>query len=172
MKTKDSLLSVFLLMLIFIVILYGFYELGGCYMSKCECFVNWVIFIILVLILVLVGVLGCKCIFGEKKCSKSLNIVYVSEEKISRLPDEIDDYTIISKKTDKVKKNKKNVLVLNNVILHKKMFKDINNVDKIYIFGDEIIADSDFFEDIKGKIVCIIGDKDYILKIKQIENKE
>ena len=52
------------------------------------------------------------------------------------------------------------------------MFKDINNVDKIYIFGDEIIADSDFFEDIKGKIVYIIGDKDYILKIKQIENKE
>ena len=52
------------------------------------------------------------------------------------------------------------------------MFKDINNVDKNYIFGDEIIADSDFFEDIKGKIVCIIGDKDYILKIKQIENKE
>lgn len=51
------------------------------------------------------------------------------------------------------------------------MFKDINNVDKIYIFGDEIIADSDFFEDIKGKIVWIIGDKDYILKIKQIKTK-
>lgn len=171
MEKKDLMTNIFFCLMLFIIILFGCYEIGECFMSKCECLVKCVIFGILVLILFLVGVLGFKCIFGEKNCSKSINIVYVSEEKIGRLPDKIDDYTIISKETDKVKKDKKNVIVLNNVILHKKMFKDINNVEKIYIFGDEIIVDSDFFEDIKGKIVCIIGDKDYILEKTQIESK-
>lgn len=170
MEKKDLITNIFFCLMLFMIISFGCYEIGGCCMSKYESVVNCVIFIILALILVLVGVLGFKCIFGEKNCSKSINIVYVSEEKISRLPDEIDDYTIISKETDKVKKDKKKVIVLNNVILHKKMFEDINNVEKIYIFGDEIIVDSDFFEDIKGKI-CIIGDKDYILKKTQIESK-
>lgn len=141
MENKDLITIIFFCFMLSMIVLFGCYKIGEC------------------------------CILCEKNCSKSINIVYVSEEKISRLPNEIDDYTIISKKTDKVKKNKKNVIVLNNVILHKKMFKDINNVEKIYIFGDKVIADSDFFEDTKDKIVCIIGDNDYILKIKQIKSK-
>ena len=97
MCKKDLSLNIFLLLAIFCIVLYGFFELGGCYMSKCEGLVNCVIFIILALILFLVGVLGCKCIFCEKKCSCDMNILYVSEGKFYLNSTELEDVYIISK---------------------------------------------------------------------------
>ena len=170
MKTKDSLLSVFLLMLIFIVILYGFYELGGCYMSKCECFVNWVVFIILALILFLVGILGWKCIFCEKKCSCDMNILYVSEGKFYLNSTELEDVYIISKKSNVVPKDNKNVFVVNDITLENTMFEDLGKIENIYILSTKPTITADLFEKIKDKIKYISSDKQ-ILQIVFVDSK-
>lgn len=159
MCKKDLSLNIFLLLAIFCIVLYGFFELVGCCMCKCEGFVNCVIFIILVLILVLVGVLGCKCIFCEKKCSCDMNILYVSEGKFYLNSTELEDVYIISKKSNVVPKDKKNVIVVNDITLENTMFEDLEKIENIYILSTKPTITADLFEKIKDKIKYISSDK-------------
>lgn len=159
MCKKELSLNIFFILAIFCIVLYGFFELGGCCMSKCECFVNLVIFIILVLILFLVVVLGCKCIFGEEKCSKDINVLYVSEGKFYLNSTELEDVYIISKKLNVVPKDKKNVIVVNDITLENTMFEDLEKIENIYILSTKPTITADLFEKIKDKIKYISSDK-------------
>lgn len=159
MCKKELSLNIFLLLAIFCIVLYGFFELGGCCMSKCEGLVNCIIFIILVLILVLVGILGCKCIFCEKKSSCDMNILYVSEGKFYLNSTELEDVYIISKKSNVVPKDKKNVIVVNDITLENTMFEDLEKIENIYILSTKPTITADLFEKIKDIIKYISRDK-------------
>ena len=174
MKTKDSLLSVFLLMLIFIVILYGFYELGGCYMCLGYKITAFVFFCLLVVALIIGW--GISIFSNVNACNS--NIMYISSGEVYVNSKKVENVFIISDEKDVVQNGKKNIVVLKNVTLKKSMFaenensfkKNIENIKNIYFLSEKPSIESELYESIKKKIKYISSDKQ-ILQIVFVDSK-
>ena len=157
MKTKDSLLSVFLLMLIFIVILYGFYELGGCVMCLGYKITAFVFFCLLVVALIIGW--GISIFSNVNACNS--NIMYISSGEVYVNSKKVENVFIISDEKDVVQNGKKNIVVLNNVTLKKSMFAKIasSDLENIYFLSEKSSIESELYESINEKIKYISSDK-------------
>ncbi len=157
MKIKDSLLSAFLLMLIFIVILYGFYELGGCVMCLGYKVTTFVFFCLLVVALI-VG-WGIRIFSNANACNS--NIMYVSNGEFYINSQKVENVFIISDENDIIQNGKKNIVVVNNITLKKSMFFSINisKIKNIYFMSEKPSIESELYELLKNKIKYISSDK-------------
>ena len=156
MKTKDNLLSVFLLMLVFIVILYGFYELGGCVMCLGYKVTAFVFFCLLVVALI-VG-WGIRIFSNVNACNS--NIMYVSNGEFYINSQKVENVFIISDENDIIQNSKKNIVVVNNITLKKSMFfSNISKIKNIYFLSEKPSIESELYELLKNKIKYISSDK-------------
>ena len=110
MKTKDSLLSVFLLMFVFIVILYGFYELGGCVMCKCSQIIKLLISIVFIGLLIYLEILFCCHLFCNDGNPCDSNVMYISNGEFFVNSEKIENVFFISDENDIIKNGKKILL--------------------------------------------------------------
>ena len=88
-----------------------------------------------------------------------MNILYVSEGKFYLNSTELEDVYIISKKSNVVPKDNKNVIVVNDITLENTMFEDLEKIENIYILSTKPTITADLFEKIKDKIKYISSDK-------------
>lgn len=166
-EIKDFLLVIFLIILEFS---FGFYlfELQGCFMMCKKIKIVFMIFIVVLTVLLLL-IFGFCLFSNEDDVCNNQSLCFING-KFYINSNEIEDVYIISEENNSVPKNKKNIIVLNDITLKSNMFPnysddDFNKIENIYFFSSKQTVDEELYKKIKEKVKCISGNN----KILQIE---